>query len=216
MNKNIMKVLGASLIVGLLVTGCEKQQESTIVESSSDKILCTLTQKERDDFVKEVYNVLEKKGEIVLYKDTYNVKKDIYNEEGQKVTVKIPCEYRYSTNMVKPDVVFDCRASEPTLFIETHRPAFGLKVNIEKTTLDGKLLKDANSELYSEVKELLSKSNRTNTFEYCEEQIEKGIDFNIQNNVYNKEMKVYRDIITDIDRDIYDKTPVEIFEIDIP
>lgn len=216
MNKNIMKVLGLSLVIGVLVTGCEKQQEPTTVDSSSEKILCTLSEKERDDFVKKVNNVLEKKGEIILYKDTYNVKKDIYNEDGQKVTVKIPCEYRYSTNVVKPDVVFDCRASEPTLFIETHRPAFGLKVNIEKATLDDKLLKDTNSELYSEVKELLSKSNRTNTFEYCEEQIEKGIDFSINNKVYNKEMKVYRDIITDIDKDIYDKTPVEIFEIDIP
>lgn len=200
----------------LLVTGCEKQQEPTAIESSSEKILCTLTQKERDIFVKKINNVLEKKGEIVLYKDTYNVKKDIYNKDGQKVIVKIPCEYRYSTNIVKPDVVFDCRAGEPTLFIETHRPVFGLKVNIEKATLDGELLKDTNSELYSEVKELLSKSNRTNTFEYCEEQIEKGIDFNVNNNVYNKEMKVYKDIITDIDKDIYDKTPVEIFEIDIP
>lgn len=210
MNKNIMKVLGASLIVGLLVTGCGKQQEPTTVESSSEKILCTLSEKERDDFVKKVNDVLEKKGEIVLYKDTYDVEKDVYNKDGQRVTVKIPCEYRYSTNVVKPDVVFDCRASEPTLFIETHRPAFGLKVNIEKATLNGKLLKD-NDSVYSEVKELLSKSNRTNTFKYCEEQIEKGIDSSINNKVYNKETKVYRDIITDIDPDIYDKTPVEIF-----
>ncbi len=215
MNKNIMKVLGVSLIVGLLVTGCGKQQESTTVESSSEKILCTLSEKERDDFVKKVNDALEKKGEIVLYKDTYDVEKDVYNKDGQRVTVKIPCEYRYSTNVVKPDVVFDCRASEPTLFIETHRPAFGLKVNIEKATLNGKLLKD-NDSIYSEVKELLSKSNRTNTFKYCEEQIEENIDLRISNKVYNKEMKVYRDIITDIDPDIYDKTPVEIFEIDIP
>lgn len=216
MNKNIMKVLGVSLILGLLVTGCEKQQESTTVDTSSEqKILCTLSEKERDDFVKKVNDVLEKKGEIVLYKDTYDVEKDVYNKDGQKVTVKIPCEYRYSTNVVKPDVVFDCRASEPALFIETHKPAFGLKVNIEKATLDGKLLKDSDS-VYSEVKELLSKSNRTNTFKYCEEQIEKNINFDISNKVYNKETKVYRDIITDIDPDIYDKTPVEIFEIDIP
>ena len=216
MNKNIMKVLGASLIVGLLITGCEKQQESTTVDISSEKILCTLSQEERDDFVEKINNVLEKKGEIVLYKDTYNVNKDIYNEDGEKVTVKIPCEYRYSTNVVKPDVVFDCRASEPTLFIETHRPAFGLKVDVEKATLDGKLLKDTNTELYSEVKELISKSNRTSTFEYCEEQIENGIDSSINNKVYNKEMRAYRNIITGIDPDIYDKTPVEIFEIDIP
>lgn len=215
MNKNIMKVLGASLIVGLLVTGCQKQ-ESTIIDNSSEQVLCTLTENERDDFVKKVNEVLEKKGEIILYRDTYNVKKDIYNKDGQKVTVKIPCYYRYSTNLVKPDVVFDCRASEPTLYIETHRPAFGLKINVERATLNGKLLKDVDRELYSEVRELISKSNRTSTFEYCEEQIEKSIDFSINNKVYNKEMKVYQDIITGIDPDIYDKTPVEIFEIDIP
>lgn len=215
MNKNIMKVLGLSLVIGVLATGCQSEQPKTETVSE-DKVYCTLSEEEQEDLISKINKALKDKGTITLYESSYDVPKEIYNKDGEKVTIKIPCDYGYSTNLVKADVVFDCRASEPTLYIETHRPAFSLKVNVEESTLDGKLLKDVDEDLYKEVKALVSNNNRISTYEYCEDKIEDQIDMAVNNYVYNKEMKTYKDIIMDIDPDIYDKTPVEIFEISIP